>query len=293
MDIIPSQSVFVMVMEPSIWPSIITVTSECIHCWATASFLTNTLARLRFRVSKPGAAALVSGVTTWETSLFNPTQDFLPGIPPNDLMKEVTYPRFVNLENDLLLTYRIGQAGLGSDILYAYSSQTHLYTYLGQLLTGISNSPYINGLDYRANRLHVSWCYRNFVATDPSTAPDAHKQQAGPNGPENNFDLNYAYSDDLGRIWESSDGEPLAELGSSFATDEDTIKPGANGARVFEIPMGSGILNQEAQAVGWNGSFWVLNRENGTGSQKWIVYCRDPDGMCPIHEMCGCLAEVL
>jgi hypothetical protein len=46
---------------------------------------------------------------TWDASEFTASQNFLPGIPANHLMKEVTYPRFVNIDDDLLLTYRIGQ----------------------------------------------------------------------------------------------------------------------------------------------------------------------------------------
>jgi hypothetical protein len=233
---------------------------------------------LRFRISELGAAGTPAH-SSWDATLFSSTQAFLPGIPPNNLTKEVTYPRFVNIEEDLLLTYRIGQAGLGSDVLYRYSSATHVYTYLGQHLTGVSNSPYINGFDYRRSRLHISWCYRNFIPIPLFTAPDAHKQQAGPNGPENNRDLNYAFSDDLGQTWKSSDGFVLAKIGGQGASQvECTIKPGAEGARVFEIPTGSGILNQEAQAADWEGRFWALNRENRSGEEKWMVYHREIDG---------------
>jgi hypothetical protein len=155
---------------------------------------------------------------------------------------------------------------------------THKYVYLGQYLTGISNSPYINGLDYRQSRLHVSWCYRNFVQFDASASPEAYKQQSGPNGPENNYDLNYAFSEDMGEAWKSSDGRVLAILGSKEVGVEMTIKPAADRARVFEIPMHSGILNQEGQAVDWGGGFWALNREKVEGEEKWLAYYRDVAG---------------
>lgn len=171
------------------------------------------------------------------------------------------------------------RAGLGSDVLFRYSSITHEYVYLGQYLTGISNSPYINGLDYRQSRIHVSWCYRNFIQFDASKFPEAHKQQAGPNGPENNYDLNYAFSEDRGETWKSSDGRVLARLGGQGRKgSETTINPNAEGARVFEIPMHSGILNQEGQAADWDGGFWALNREKVGGVEKWIVYYRDTTG---------------
>jgi BNR repeat-containing family member len=234
--------------------------------------------RLRFRISKVGAAAAPFKFD-WDASTFSSTQPSLPGIPSNDLMKVVTYPTFVNINDDLLLTYRIGEAGLGSDIIYRYSSDTHVYTYVGQHLTGVSNSPYINGMDYRSSRLHISWCYRNFIVFDRPAGPRIHSQQAGPNGPENNCDLNYAISDDLGETWRSSDGRVLARIGSNeHANSEKTIKPGAIGARIFEIPAGSGVLNQEAQTVDWEGRFWAINRENRSGEEKWVLYHRDREG---------------
>lgn len=92
--------------------------------------------------------------------------------------------------------------------------------------------------------------------------PGAHKQPAGPNGPENDFDLNYAFSDDVGQTWRNSAGRIIADLrGSKDSSVEDTIKPDAEGATVFEIPMQSGILNQKSQVSDWSGGFWVLNRE--------------------------------
>jgi len=170
------------------------------------------------------------------------------------------------------------RAGLGSDLLYRYSASTHAYTLLGQHLTGVSNSPYINGIGHRKGRLHISWCYRNFIVPPSPVAADAHQQQAGPNGPENNYDLNYAFSDDQGLRWESSEGKFLACLTGGEGI-ETTIKPDAHGAKVFEIPMGSGILNQEGQAADWDGGFWVLNREKVKNEETWIVYYRSPEGM--------------
>lgn len=184
----------------------------------------------------------------------------------------------LNKPSSCALTNNDFRAGQGSDILYRYSSTSHCYTYLGQYLTGVSNNPYANGLDYRHGKLEVSWCYRNFVEFD--TTSKSHKQQAGPNGPENNHDLNYAFSDDLGETWKNSKGLRIAALGHNINSDlESSIKPDADGVRVFEIPMGSGILNQEAQVADWEGGFWVLNREKVNGEERWIVYRKDFQGM--------------
>jgi BNR repeat-containing family member len=82
----------------------------------------------------------------------------------------------------------------------------------------------------------------------------------------------------MGEAWKSSDGRLLAILGSEEAGVDMTIKPDADGARVFEIPIQSGILNQEGQAVDWEGGFWALNREKVEGEEKWITYYRNVAG---------------
>lgn len=65
---------------------------------------------MRFKVLKrKDSEKRVEDSDIWNASLFSQTQDYLPGIAHNELMDEVTYPRFVNVDDDLLLTYRIGQ----------------------------------------------------------------------------------------------------------------------------------------------------------------------------------------
>lgn len=115
--------------------------------------------------------------------------------------------------------------------------------------------------------------YVPFIADE-----NAHKQQAGPNGPENNCDLNYAISDDAGETWRSTKGDVMAKLGRKDGKVAATISNDTEGARVFEIPTGSGILNQEGQAADWEGGFWVLNRENVDMIETLMVYYRDPKG---------------
>lgn len=62
----------------------------------------------------------VPGVATspethkWEASLFSPTHNQLPGytrtgqLAIEKIFLETTYPRFIRVDNDLLLSYRIG-----------------------------------------------------------------------------------------------------------------------------------------------------------------------------------------
>ena len=128
----------------------------------------------------------------------------------------------------------LSRAGAGSDVLAQYSSNDHRYIFLGTHLTGISNNPYVNGIDYSLNRLHISWTYRHFLdyAGANDSASKLHKLQAGPNGPENNYDLNYAYSDDRGLSWFNTFGEEIGMM-TYGQSSEKTILPSSNGIRVL------------------------------------------------------------
>jgi hypothetical protein len=63
------------------------------------------MSRLKFRIATTPA----SENDPWDASIFSPTQNYLPGLPHLEQMDEVTYPRFVNVHDDLLFTYRIGE----------------------------------------------------------------------------------------------------------------------------------------------------------------------------------------
>lgn len=64
---------------------------------------------LRFRISKLGIASSPES-HAWSPFLFSEIQDSLPGITRNkELFEEVTYPRFVNVGDDMLLSFRIGK----------------------------------------------------------------------------------------------------------------------------------------------------------------------------------------
>lgn len=141
------------------------------------------------------------------------------------------------------------------------------YEFLGTHLTGVGNSPYVNGIDYKIGRVHLSWTYRRFIEYEGvyDKSSTAHKTQAGPNGPENNYTLSYMYSDDGGQSWCNSTGQTISE-GRDL-----TVLPTAEGIVVFDLPTQSGILNQEAQAADAIGGFHVLNRENLSGKEEWMI----------------------
>lgn len=223
------------------------------------------------------------GAYQWDSSLFTPTLDYLPGIPSSHKhFSYVTYPRLGQLgQGVLFLSLRDGKAGLGADHLYLYRAATGFWEFAGTPLTGIDSNPYVHGWDFRGGRLHVTWVYRGFVWYEgwDDPADTKHKRQAGPNGAENNHDICYAYSEDLGYTWRNGRGRTVAELRNG-----ETIGNNAEGIVAFEIPRGSGLMNQEAQAVDHDGGVHVLNRDTLGGRHMWKHYYRSPDGMRYTHQ---------
>ncbi|KAK4129840.1 hypothetical protein N657DRAFT_94334 [Parathielavia appendiculata] len=227
----------------------------------------------------------------WTSSLFTPTLDYLPGLPSaHRHFGYVTYPRFGFLGEDMFCSFRDGKAGLGNDYLYVYSGATGHFAFVGDHLTGIRSNPYVHGMDYRNGRLHVTWVYRAFVHYDGWDDPldTKHKQQAGPNGPENNHDICYAYSDDRGYTWRNGAGKVVADLKKGETVANDT-----EGIVALNIPKNSGLSNQEAQAVDQDGGVHVLNRDTTDGGDDgplWKHYYRSPDGIWtqrPIRPITG------
>ncbi|KAI0881617.1 uncharacterized protein GGS22DRAFT_60068 [Annulohypoxylon maeteangense] len=239
---------------------------------------------VRYRHSHPNIAKTPES-HTWTKSLFTPHLRRLPGLSASEdaLFSYITYPRFVQLDSSLLFTWRTGKAGLGDDHVAVYTSPSptssttnYGYKILGTNLKGVQNNPYIHGLDHRSGRLHATWVYRGFVHytgwDDPNDTQ--HKQQAGPNSGANNHDICYAYSDDGGSVWRNGAGVVVADL----AKGDEGVRPDAPGIVAFEIPKGSGLANQEAQAVDGEGGVHVLNRDALEGGMRWKHYYRAPDG---------------
>lgn len=91
----------------------------------------------------------------------------------------------------------------------------------------------------------MSWTNRHFVAYEDHTG-EAHKQQAGPNGPENNADLCHIWSGDGGWTWRSGIGRVMADLSESkvqgvLSTRDEVV--------AAAIARNSGVMNQEGQFV--------------------------------------------
>ncbi|KAK3328777.1 hypothetical protein B0H66DRAFT_1272 [Apodospora peruviana] len=240
---------------------------------------------LRYRSSSLNLATSPSRFS-WSPNLFTPTLDYLPGLPSTHAnFSYVTYPRFGFLgEEDMFCSFRDGKAGLGNDHLYIYRGQQGRFEFVGTPLTGIQSNPYVHGMDYRNGKFHITWVYRGFVHYEgwDDLTDTKHKQQAGPNGAENNHDICYAYSDDSGYTWRNGHYEIIADLRNGETVDNHT-----RGIVAFEIPKGRGLMNQEAQAVDHEGGVHVLNRDtmpldsdgsDGIGEHLWKHYYRAPDG---------------
>ncbi|OJT12149.1 hypothetical protein TRAPUB_11298 [Trametes pubescens] len=231
---------------------------------------------LNYRVSQAGVATNPVG-TEWSSSIFGPVLDHLPGLESLDksvYFINVTYPRFLavptsqqesNAGADLVLELRVGRSGLGDDWLYKYTPNKG-WGQIGRYLEGVNNNAYINGIDFDPlGNLQTTWTYRDFVN---DTGQDV-AVQAGPNGPENNHDMNFAFSTDLGETWLNNWNQTIANM-----TAQQPIVPVSAGITIFGIPKYGGILNQEAQTVDREGRVHVLNRENTTGVEQWYHYWR-------------------
>ncbi|KAH7918465.1 hypothetical protein BV22DRAFT_1076219 [Leucogyrophana mollusca] len=238
---------------------------------------------LNYRVSVPGVATDPAN-TTWAPALFGPVLDYLPGLETLDksvYFINITYPRFLVIPPyasvgssvsgpdgsaaDLLLEMRVGRSGLGDDWLYRYVPEEG-WALTGRYLEGVNNNAYINGIDFDSKGvLQTTWTYRDYVN---DTGQDV-AVEAGPNGPENNHDMDFAYSPDLGFTWYNNWGQPICNTSA-----QAPILPNSPGITVFSIPKYGGILNQEAQIIDSAGRMHVLNRENTTGSELWYHYWR-------------------
>ncbi|KAI0739434.1 hypothetical protein C8Q80DRAFT_1274495 [Daedaleopsis nitida] len=231
---------------------------------------------LNYRISQSGVATNPSGVQ-WSDELFGPVLDQLPGTESLDksvYFVNVTYPRFLSIPEsakshsggaDLILELRVGRSGLGDDWLYKYTPSEG-WAQIGKYLQGVNNNAYINGIDFDPEgNLLTSWTYRDYV----NDVGQNVAVQAGPNGPENNHDLNFAYSTDLGSTWLNNWNQNIANMSTN-----QPILPSSAGITIYGIPKYGGILNQEGQTVDNEGRLHVLNRENTTGTERWYHYWR-------------------
>lgn len=185
---------------------------------------------LNYRVSEQGVATNPKAVN-WTKDLFGPVTDQLGSVGK---LTNVTYPRFFNAPNgNLMLYYRDGGSGNGRGALQEYDATTHDWTTgLGTFISSVglysgtytssssSRNPYLNGIFYAGDRLHVSWGWRETTSS------------------RSNHDVCYAYSDDHGRTWYNTDGIKIGTIRTRpmIVTDPGLV--------VGEIPQDEGLTNQ-------------------------------------------------
>jgi hypothetical protein len=200
-------------------------------------------------LSSPAGRATTSS-TNWNDpgfTMFNAERDSLN--LNGTSLTNVTYPRFVNKGNDMLLTYRSGVSGNGNTILARYDSDgtsvasrwvdasgnnganvtqtiingaTGSYTSPFQTPTTSNNrNAYLNGMDVGPDgKIHMTWTWRE----DSQGA---------------NHDINYAYSDNNGTTWKNNAGD---NLGSSISINSP-------GIIVESLDLHQALINQQGQAV--------------------------------------------
>lgn len=222
---------------------------------------------LNYRVSSPGVATNPDSVN-WSTSLFSSITDELGAL---GTLTDVTYPSFFSApDGDLMFYYRKGGSGSGDGMIHEYRGDTGQWTSgMGRFISqsgsysGVvsSNStrrnPYLNGISYGGDRLHVSWGWR---------------ENSG--GTQFNHDLNYAYSDDDGRTWRNSGGSQIG------TTNGSAISINSNRIVVAPIPENSRLSNQYTHYAYPDGRCHVIltHQQSGSSTVRYHHYWRSAGG---------------
>lgn len=211
---------------------------------------------LNYRVSEQGVATAPESVT-WDASLFGPVTDQLGAVGK---LTRVTYPRFFNAPNgNLMLYYRFRGSGNGDGMIQEYDATAHDWTRgLGKFISSVgvyngakstnssSRNPYLNGIFYAGDRIHVTWGWR---------------ESSG--GSSFNHDVCYAYSDDNGRTWYNNAGTQIGETNRSYITVSSP------GLVVGEIPQNEGLSNQYTSYFYPDGRAHVMVQHNGSYEHHW------------------------
>ena len=169
---------------------------------------------------------------------------------PGTAGKNITYPEFhLQPSGDLLLLYRNGRAGSGSAELLRYSASAGSWEELGELLRGGDESPYWQACVDNTGCLHISWCWR--ACSDAGT----------------NHDICYLRSTDASCTQFVDDAGTAVELPAT-----------ASLAPVWELPQGSGLVNQTSMAVLADGTPVVAGLWRSGGAMQYQLLMRSGEG---------------
>lgn len=222
---------------------------------------------LNYRVSSAGVATNPESVI-WSASLFGSITDRLGNL---GRLTDVTYPSFFSApDGNMMFYYRNGGSGSGDGMIHEYQAS------IGQWTTGMgkfisrsgsysgavssnntTRNPYINGISYGGNRLHVTWGWR---------------EKSG--GTQYNHDLMYSYSDDDGRTWKNTNGSQIGRTSTS------AISVNSTSLVVGSIPEDSGLSNQFTHYAYPDGRCHVMltHRLSGSSTVRYHHYWRKAGG---------------
>lgn len=159
------------------------------------------------------------------------TDEYRPGSLNSD--HSVTYPEFYRMpDGDLLLMYRNGWSGEGSQVVHLYDVELKEWRLLHEQLIdgGGEVNPYWQTTMDENGTFHLSWTWRRH------------------GGVETNHDLMYARSHDGGETWERSDGSSY-----KLPITPETAEIALN------IPENSSMMNQTSMAADGRGRPYIVN----------------------------------
>ena len=199
---------------------------------------------LRYATTDPGVATSSGGV--WNSSIFSNERSSLNA--GGSSITRVTYPRFANVGDDLVFTYRDYGSGSGDQRIADYDSQTGQWggtrfvtkgRSTGQTYDDANNNPSTNRNSYHngfhadsTGRLHTTWTWREGTQ-------------------DGNHDIMYAYSDDKGVTWRNTDDVLVG-------TTSSPITLNSLGTEVVDLDRRQGLINQQGQIVDPDGGVHVL-----------------------------------
>ncbi len=213
---------------------------------------------LHYRVSKVGVTSTPESVL-WNADLFSEVRDYLV---PGKGLKPFTYPRFVTVpDGNLLFYFRLGASGNGNSFYSFYDGSTQKWSEYKMFInkggmysdhfndSEADRSAYPNPATFEPDgKLHFTWVWR--------------ERAAGNNGRGDNHDINYIYSDDMGKTWKGNNDKPL----SQFPPDVNTPH-----VKVVEIIRGYGLVNDGAQTIDAQGRVHVMMRHTTDESMAAVA----------------------
>ena len=197
---------------------------------------------LRYLTTAPGVATSAGGA--WNQTIFEPERSSLNFA--GSTVQSVTYPRFANIGDDLVLAYRERGSGNGDIRIADYDAQTGQWSSTRMVNRGntgtyddVNNNPsprrnaYHNGFDADSTgRLHTTWTWRESTQ-------------------DGNHDIMYAYSDDKGVTWRNNDGLVVG-------TPSSPMNLNSPGLEVVDLDRRQAMINQQGQVVDSEGGVHAL-----------------------------------